>query len=103
MDFLRKLFGKKQSTATPNGSVRPVFNDREFKFRKYKIEGIIPVSWEEMTDGRMYEVYRSDTRIKALKFLKSIPTEEIPRLFYIIVETPQGNMGKDMQGIFDEP
>ncbi len=103
MNFLHKLFGKKQSTARTNENIDAVFNDREFKFRKYKIEGITPVSWEEMTDGRMYEVYRSNTRVKALEFLNSIPTAEIPRLFYIIVETPQGNMGKDMKGIFDEP
>ncbi len=103
MNFLRKLFGKKPSKAMPSGNIRSVFNDHEFRFKKYKIEGITPVSWEEMTDGRMYEVYRSNTKIKALEFLKSIPTAEIPRLFYIIVETPQGNLGKDMQGIFDEP
>ena len=103
MDFLRKLFGKKQSTATPSGGVRPVFNDREFKFRKYKIEGITPISWEEMTDGRRYEVYRSNTRAKALEFLTNIPTNEIPPIFYIIVETPQGNVGKDTKGVFDEP
>lgn len=102
MDFLRKLFGKKQPT-TSSGNIRPVFNNQEFRFRKYKIAGITPVSWEEMMDGRRYEVYRCNTRAVALKFLQSIPTTEIPRLFYIIVETPQGNVGKDLQGIFDEP
>lgn len=74
----------------------------EFKFRKYKIPGVNPISWEEKTDGRRYEVYRSNTRAKALEFLTNIPTTEIPQLFYIIVETPQGNVGKDLQGIFDE-
>jgi len=97
------LLNSNANKATPSENVRPVFNDHEFKFRKYKIAGITPVSWEEMTDGRTYEVYRSNTRVKALEFLNSIPTAEIPRLFYIIVETPEGNMGKDMQGIFDEP
>ena len=72
------------------------------RFRKYKIAGITPVSWEEKYDGRRYEVYRGGTRSVALEFLKSIPTSEIPRLFYIIVETPQGNIGKDLTNIFDE-
>lgn len=77
--------------------------EEEFKFRNYKIPGVNPISWEEKTDGRRYEVYRSDTRAKALEFLANIPTAEIPQLFYVIVETPQGNVGKDLQGIFDEP
>jgi len=77
--------------------------ENEFKFKNYKIPGVNPISWEEKTDGRRYEVYRSNTKLKALEFLNSIPTAEIPQLFYIIVETPQGNIGKDTQGIFDEP
>jgi len=103
MTFISKLFGKKQSTAPLSNNMRPTFNDREFKFRNYKIPGINPVSWEEKYDGRRYEVYRGSTRAIALEFLKSIPTTEIPQLFYIIVETPQGNVGKDLKGIFDEP
>ena len=102
----REEFVRLDSNATietPGGNAHPVFNDHEFKFKKYKISGITPVSWEEMTDGRVYEVYRTDDKLKALEFLKRIPTAEIPRLFYIIVETPRGNIGKDTQGVFDEP
>jgi len=102
MNFLRNLFGKKQSTVTSSGNVRSVFDNHEFRFRKYKIAGITPVSWEEMHDGRRYEVYHGGTRSIALEFLRSIPTSEIPRLFYIIVETLQGNIGKDLKNIFDE-
>jgi hypothetical protein len=54
-----------------------------------------------MDDGRRYEVYRSYTKAMALEFLNNISTTEIPKLSHIIVETPQGNIGKDTEGIFD--
>jgi hypothetical protein len=38
----------------------------------------------------------------ALEFLRSIPTTEISGFVYIIVKTPQGNIGKGLIGTFDE-
>lgn len=101
--IIRKLFGKKQSTATKREVLWLGFNEDQFRFMKNMTVGIVPVSWKEMDDGKRYEVYRSNTKAIALEFLNSISTTEIPKLFHIIVETPQGNVGKNTEGVFDEP
>lgn len=54
----------------------------------------------EVSDENTYEVYTAINRLLALDFLRKIPirTERL----YLICETPQGNIGKDMIMIFDE-
>jgi len=78
------------------------FIRQSFKFTDYVIEGIRCANLDRKYDGKVYEVYHCQSRSKALEFLRSIPSSQIPPLYYIIVETPQGNLGKDLQVIFDE-
>ena len=47
-----------------------------------------------------YEVYRGASKAQALAFLQSKTVTQ--RLYYLIVETPEGNFGKDVDGIFEE-
>jgi hypothetical protein len=72
------------------------------KFVDYMIEGVRVVGLDTKTKGWIYEVYQSGSLDVALKFLEAIPINEIPETYYIIVETPFGNVGKDLNGIFDE-
>jgi len=47
-----------------------------------------------------YEVYRGPSKRAALAFLRH--KSVFQRNFYIIVETPEGNYGRDIDGVFDE-
>jgi hypothetical protein len=51
-------------------------------------------------DSGVYEVYRCATEAEALAFLRrrDVPEEK----YYLIVETPMRNLGRDLIGIFDE-
>jgi hypothetical protein len=72
------------------------------KFVDYMIEGVRVAGLDTKTEGWIYEVYQCSSLDVALKFLEAIPINEIPEAYYIIVETPFGNVGKDLNGIFDE-
>jgi hypothetical protein len=72
------------------------------KFIDYMIEGIRVVGVDKKDRGCIYEVYNCNSRTTALQFLSAIPQSEIPPLYYVIVETPFGNLGKDLNGMFDE-
>jgi hypothetical protein len=52
------------------------------------------------TDSGVYEVYRCASEAEALAFLRrrDVPQER----YYLIVETPVRNLGRDLIGIFDE-
>ena len=76
--------------------------DEQFRFRQYKIAGVRASHLQEQADGKIYEVYRAESRATALRFLSRIPASEIPPLFYVIAKTPQGNVGRDAGGLFDE-
>ncbi|MFF2009615.1 hypothetical protein ACFVWY_11140 [Streptomyces sp. NPDC058195] len=47
-----------------------------------------------------YHVYRGPDRAHALEFLRGTPVME-PHV-YVIVETPQGNLGRDLIYVFEE-
>lgn len=73
-----------------------------FKCYAYIIDGVSVAGIDKKVNGNVYEVYKSRSRANAMKFLGAIPTSVIPPLHYIIVETPEGNVGKDVRGTFDE-
>ena len=54
----------------------------------------------ENTGGNTYEVYTASSRKEALTFLRDREVKEEGR--YLIVETPEGNIGRDLIMIFDE-
>jgi hypothetical protein len=74
-----------------------------FKCYAYIIDGVCVAGIDKKPNGNVYEVYKSGCRATAMKFLSAIPTSAIPPLHYVIVETPEGNVGKDVRGTFDEP
>lgn len=47
-----------------------------------------------------YEIYKANSKSVALEFLKNKTVAK--SLYYIIVETPEGNWGKDIDGIYQE-
>lgn len=55
---------------------------------------------KEVTDGNTYEVYTGPSRNRALEFLRVSEVREERR--YVIVETPEGSLGKDLIMVFDE-
>jgi hypothetical protein len=73
-----------------------------FKCYGYIIAGVEVAGIDKKDNGNVYEVYRSQNRATALSFLNAIPQGVLPERHYVIVETPQGNVGKDMLGVFDE-
>lgn len=54
----------------------------------------------ENTNGNRYEVYRAKSKADAMAFLRAQEVREERR--YIVVETPEGNIGKDLIMIFNE-
>jgi len=58
------------------------------------------VRTQHQPDGNTYEIYRASTRSAAIAFLRFHDVCE--ERGYAIVETPEGNVGKDFILIFDE-
>ena len=54
---------------------------------------------EKITKNQFtYECYDADTKQEALDFLKSKPVNQ--RLYYVCVYTPEGDYGRDIDGIY---
>ena len=47
-----------------------------------------------------YEVYIAPDKASAMAYLKTRPVTQ--RLYYIVVETPEGNFGRDVNGFYQE-
>ena len=73
-----------------------------FRCYPYIIAGVEVAGIDKKTNGRIYEVYRSQSRSTALSYLNGIPGGVIPESHYVVVETPQGNVGRDIAGLYDE-
>jgi hypothetical protein len=73
-----------------------------FKFIRFLVPDIKMVHIDKKNNGNIYEVYFAPDYITGVDFLRKIPRNEIPPQYYIIVETPEGNIGKDIDGIFNE-
>ena len=83
MDFLSKLFGKKQGTATKT----------QANVQKGK--------WElNARGGNKFFEQKARNLFQATEILKSVST--IPNLTYYVVETPDGALGRDMNGFYTE-
>ncbi len=76
MDFLHKLFGKKQQVTLPKFVVK------------------------RQTPSGTYEVYRGNNAECARTFLASKKVDK--KQYYIKVETPEGNWGIDIDGLYLE-
>lgn len=53
---------------------------------------------KERRGGCTYEVWRAESRAQAKSFLKAKVVTE--KLYYIEVETPEGNIGRDIEGVY---
>ena len=58
------------------------------------------VRTQRQPDGNTYDIYHAASRSAALAFLRELDLKEERR--YAVVETPEGNFGKDFILIFDE-
>ena len=48
----------------------------------------------------VYEVYKGPDKASAFEFLKTKPVSK--RLYYVVVDTPQGSFGRDINGFYQE-
>lgn len=55
---------------------------------------------KEQNGMNTYEIYRGANRAAATEFLQAHPVYK--PLYYIVVETPEGNFGRDKDGIYQE-
>lgn len=55
---------------------------------------------KEVTSGNTYEVYTGPSRSAAMEFLRQTEVKE--ERHYVVVETPEGNVAKDLITIFNE-
>src|SRR5450759_4854737 len=60
----------------------------------------LPFKGTENTDNGRYDVYEAKDRQSALQFLREVEVKE--PFSYVIVETPAGNLGKDVISIYDD-
>jgi hypothetical protein len=85
MGFLKRIFGEQK--------------DGEVKFvRKYSETKREPITGA--TGVMHYEIYKARTAEAARAFLAGKMVSE--RLHYLVVETPEGNWGRDINGIYKE-
>ena len=89
MGILDKLFGRKK---TVEESI-PTESRRKPEFvRKYSVRG--------QGGDSTYEIYKDIDAESAKDFLLTKKVDK--RLYYIVVETPEGNWGMDVEGLYLE-
>lgn len=64
-----------------------------------KVEKVKFIKNEQMGDNK-YKIYSAPSKQAAMDFLQNNPVTE--SFFYVIVETPEGNYARDIQGIYRE-
>ena len=64
------------------------------------IADVVYVREDRLNDGTIYQIHRAPNAATAQIFLQQKPVNKA--LFYIIVETPEGNYGRDIDGIYKE-
>lgn len=67
---------------------------------KVQAEGIEFLENYTLEDGTYYEIYQCEDAEKAKEFLLANPVDK--PISYIIVETPTGNWGMDIEGLYKE-
>ena len=90
---LEKRGGKRKSSLKPEGEIKPVLVEKgdpqQVKFKENLDKG-----------GSTYVVHTAPTKADALAFLQK-KTVKRPSL-YLVVDTPEGNLGRDINGIYEE-
>ena len=76
-----------------------LFDRRRVRFvRKYSETKTVPQTGQPGIVT--YEVYKAHSAQDAREFLDGKSVAE--RLYYIVVESPEGNWGKDIEGLYKE-
>ncbi len=93
MGFLKKIFGLNKSYKQPDSNNN--INKKHGHPEQVKFVN-------EQTTVKMGHTfrYRMHKGPSAVAFLEKNPVQE--NMLYIIVETPEGNYGRDIQGIYKE-
>jgi predicted Zn-ribbon and HTH transcriptional regulator len=81
------------------GERKPVENTRS-KTKVSNLDGKTTYVRKDVKGPNTYEIYKAPSKSVALEFLKMKPVTK--SLYYVIVETPEGNWGKDIDGIYQE-
>ena len=84
MSLFEKLFGKKKKTTSPSNT-----KSRKPKFIR-----------KERRQGATYEIYKGEDAETAKEFLMTKRVDE--EKYCIVVETPEGNWGLDVKGLYLE-
>ncbi|WP_420628185.1 hypothetical protein [Candidatus Leptofilum sp.] len=97
MGFLNRLFGTKQSKRTQEAVCKIAFSENG---RVLRIEA--PQGQWELSQNGPYKYYsqQANSLLHAVEILKKIAS--IPQLTYFTVDTPDGSLGRDMNGYFTE-
>ncbi len=85
--------GAKKNDLEPRAAAKPSTsnggNAKKVKFLR-----------EDRANGATYRTYRGGSKADALAFLAEQNVTQ--REYYLVVETPEGNFGKDIQGFYQE-
>jgi len=94
LDHCKKAANRKEEPVTENFKIK--WNKRGIQFNeKFTVVG----EWNGTTEFT-YEKYNSTSSKSALKFLQ---LQSVPyRFYYIEIDTPDGLVGKDINGIYNE-
>jgi len=97
MDFLNNLFGKKSSKNTV-GKICKVEFDENGKFVSVSVpQG----QWTQNLSGQCkYYSQKASSLLQAAEVLKKI--NSIPQYTYYVVDTPDGSLGRDINGFYTE-
>jgi hypothetical protein len=79
---------------------RDVVIEDEERVKQVDISSVKFTVKEYINEGT-FEVYKANSKEQALAFLKTKSVTE--KLYYIQVETPEGNFGRDINGMYDLP
>ncbi len=92
-ESFKKYGGKLKNNLEPEKSIRKTENKKE-----EKSESTLKFREKITQNQYTYECYDADTKKEALDFLKNRPVNQ--RLYYVCVYTPEGNYGRDIDGIY---
>lgn len=81
------------------GERKPAENTRS-KPKESNQSGKATYVSKDVKGSNTYEIYKAPSKSVALEYLKTKPVTK--SLYYVIVETPEGNWGKDIDGIYQE-
>ena len=97
MGFLSNLFGKKQSKNTGGTGSKVVFDENG----KVLSINVPQGQWIQKQVGQnRYYSQKANSLLQAVELLKKMSS--VPKLTYYVVDTPDGSLGRDINGYYTE-